>query len=57
MLNPTYEIATDPLSSGELVSIMYVRVLLLCHTDEMLSRPCEIRTVVMSHGGVNKSTV
>ena len=57
MLSPTYEIATDVMSSDELVRPVYVRVLLLFHTDEMLSRPCEIRTVIMSHGGVSQSTV
>ena len=35
----------------EIVSPTYgIDILLLCHTNEMLSRPYEIRTLVMSYG-------
>ena len=32
-------------------------MLLLCHTDEILSPTYDLATVVMSYGGVNKSSV
>ena len=58
MLSPTYELATALCHTDEIVTPTYeIGVLLLCHTDEMLSPTYDLATVVMSYGGVNKSSV
>ena len=58
MLSPTYELATALCHTDEIVTPTYeIGELWLCHTDEMLSPTYDLTTVVMSYGGVNKSSV
>ena len=58
MLSSTYDTATALCHTDEIVTPTYeIGVLWLCHTDEILSPTYDLATVVMSYGGVNKSSV